>query len=123
MVRVEVFQSILNIMFTKRTSADLTKSKLKVQDSKKDSASRLRHIKSILGRFSSMDMNEYSVDLRLKLYLIDYTPRHPLRAILECLCYLVRYVAVFLCKIILHDLNVFKPLNICILLQYYWIFF
>lgn len=38
-------------MFTKKSQADIKKSTLKIQDSKKDSVSRLRHLKTILGRY------------------------------------------------------------------------
>lgn len=37
-------------MFTKKTNIDLKKSTQKIQDSKKDSAARLRHLKTILGK-------------------------------------------------------------------------
>lgn len=36
-------------MFTKKSHADVKKSTLKIQDSKKDSASRLRHLRTVLG--------------------------------------------------------------------------
>ena len=36
-------------MFTKKSHADVKKSICKIQDSKKDSATRLRHLKTILG--------------------------------------------------------------------------
>lgn len=39
-----------NIMFTKKSNIDIKKSTLKLQDGKKDSASRLRHLKTILGK-------------------------------------------------------------------------
>lgn len=37
-------------MFTKKTHADVKKLTLKIQDCKKDTASRLRHLKTILGK-------------------------------------------------------------------------
>ncbi|XP_058057907.1 probable Rho GTPase-activating protein CG5521 [Anopheles bellator] len=40
-------------MFTKKTNIDLKKSTLKIQDSKKDSAARLRHLKTILEHVDS----------------------------------------------------------------------
>lgn len=36
-------------MFTKKSHADVKKSTAKLQDCKKDSASRLRHLRTILG--------------------------------------------------------------------------
>lgn len=39
-------------MFTKKSSADVKKSTLKIQDFKKDSNSRLRHLKTILGKYN-----------------------------------------------------------------------
>lgn len=39
------------VMFTKRSTADVKKSTGKIQDSKKDSATRLRHIKTVLGEY------------------------------------------------------------------------
>lgn len=38
------------IMFTKKVHADVKKSTLKVQDFKKDAATRLKHLKIVLGR-------------------------------------------------------------------------
>lgn len=37
-------------MFTKKVHADVKKSTLKVQDLKKDSTTRLKHLKIVLGR-------------------------------------------------------------------------
>lgn len=37
-------------MFTKKSHADIKKSTAKLQDCKKDSASRLRHLRTILGK-------------------------------------------------------------------------
>lgn len=38
-------------MFTKKSHADIKKSTAKLQDCKKDSASRLRHLRTILGKY------------------------------------------------------------------------
>lgn len=38
-------------MFTKKSHADVKKSTAKLQDCKKDSASRLRHLRTILGKY------------------------------------------------------------------------
>lgn len=37
-------------MFTKKSHQDVKKSTVKIQDSKKDSATRLKHLKIVLGK-------------------------------------------------------------------------
>lgn len=52
--------SIYTDMFTKKSHQDVKKSTVKIQDSKKDSATRLKHLKIVLGeiltRFSVFSM-------------------------------------------------------------------
>lgn len=45
----KAYKTIVVIMFTKKTHVDIKKLTLKIQDSKKDTASRLRHLKTISG--------------------------------------------------------------------------
>lgn len=48
-------------MFTKKSNIDLKKSTAKIQDSKKDSTARLRHLKTILGKFQ-LPVREHNTD-------------------------------------------------------------
>lgn len=44
-------------MFTKKSNIDVKKSIAKIQDSKKDSPARLKHLKTILGNLQMISSN------------------------------------------------------------------
>lgn len=65
-------------MFTKKSSIDVKKLILKVQDSKKDSASRLRHLRTVLGKtilfyFSSSNMTGFLLAKKILRLFIVFT--------------------------------------------------
>ncbi|XP_021202849.2 probable Rho GTPase-activating protein CG5521 isoform X1 [Bombyx mori] len=59
-------------MFTKKSHQDLKKSTVKIQDSKKDSATRLKHLKIILEHFDSDEAKTYFENNFSHVYFILY---------------------------------------------------
>lgn len=67
-------------MFTKKSNIDLKKSTAKIQDSKKDSTARLRHLKTILGKFQ-LQVREHNTPGEGKvgqiyILLLAFSPPH-----------------------------------------------
>lgn len=59
-------------MFTKKSHQDVKKSTVKIQDSKKDSATRLKHLKIVLEHFDTDEAKNYFEGNFSHVYFILY---------------------------------------------------